>query len=157
MKTSRLFYHFYVSHPLTSIAPYFSSTDRRAVFLLVRKQKTNQLDSHQRIQLTEITTSSLRSGSPVRQQLNFTLLMEETSCSLALSSEFVGNHKKELANNGTFFGVCFIAFINQCFNVVDSQYVIIFTAHQTSVQTYVDSVHLSGEGIICYASTLTTI
>lgn len=107
MKTSRLFYHFYVSHPLTSIAPYFSSTDRRAVFLLVRKQKTNQLDSHQRIQLTEITTSSLRSGSPVRQQLNFTLLMEETSCSLALSSEFVGNHKKELANNSTFFWCVF--------------------------------------------------
>jgi len=53
------------------------------------------LDSHQRIQLTEITTSSLRSGSPVRHQLNFVLLMEEISCSLAPSSEFVGNHKEE--------------------------------------------------------------
>lgn len=95
LKNSRLSYCFNVPRPLTSIAPYLSSTDSRAVFPLLRKQKTNQLDSHQRIQLIEITTSSLRSGSPVRHQLNFTLLMEEITCSLAPSSECVGNDKKE--------------------------------------------------------------
>lgn len=95
LKNSRLSYCFNVPSTLTFIAPYLSSMDSRAVFPLLRKQKTNQLDSHQRIQLIEITTSSLRSGSPVRHQLNFTLLMEEITCSLAPSSECVGNDKKE--------------------------------------------------------------
>lgn len=80
------------------------------------------MDPHQRIQLTEITTTSLRSGSPVRHQLNFTLLMEGTSCSLALSSEFVdSNKKKELTNNSGFFCVyvfyCFYKSMRQCWRV----------------------------------------
>lgn len=63
------------------------------------------MDFHQRIQLTEITTSSLRSGSPLRHQLNFTLLMEKISSSLALSSEFVGNHKNDNSQTVTFLCV----------------------------------------------------